>query len=753
MATAAAAQLTLSTATSSRTQTIANIATETISQADDDDPFGTSTPIGISSQQQSNLRNFTGRATPPVPPGLEGLGQVPPGQPESQSEPPAGNRSEIRPAVPASLSKHALTQGKTSASRKSSMVSATSRPVTPLSKAPVAEQKKPAVQEEFAKVVTEEEKLVDTAKAVAASTVPSVATPKKPAVVDPSKSAETPVSEKAQPKPDAKNTPTAKLPPGPQATPVATPIKWGPTAAPAEKPKAAQTSAQDSTQTTADGSKRKHPGKIDITAAVNQPAEASRPALIETPVKSQRSGTPSVPSRPVSPGSNADASTKRRAHTIRLVTTPQVEKAPVLMTPLAAAVAKIPSRNPSIASANPPGTPSSEHISDSMSLASTSISRPASPPPGGRVGSAPVRTKTKNQVKKERQERAKAIEEEKKLALETDEQAADSTVQEAITSRKKKAKKPAAAPKPKPKQEPSRPASPAEKQPEPEAQSTPPIPVAKESPKPEKQDKSAPAVPQEDGSPAELITEMRSTFDFLSKAFDVFFRPLAQTNNHYKPSQPITSADLDLDRPFERNPDAPLYPDELKRMLKNSELFRYGGNDNRIWSQGCVTPHGAHLRYLEAELEERYGLLERDVRALPPQMVFHADKTRRYNGVNVHEELPSVDLEAMRRDLESGGVRTREANAMEKAVEEGSKKGSFLVGNAEQYINEFVMPVVRDGRAQEREGRDGEEQAGKKMGLEELEKALVQARKAAEEKEAALRKVIKKNRKMMGFAH
>ena len=86
---------------------------------------------------------------------------------------------------------------------------------------------------------------------------------------------------------------------------------------------------------------------------------------------------------------------------------------------------------------------------------------------------------------------------------------------------------------------------------------------------------------------------------------------------------------------------------------------------------------------------------------------------------------------------------------MEKAVEEGSKKGSFLVGNAEGYINEFVMPVnsMRNGH-EEREDLDLV-----KKSLDELERLWGDARRVAEEKEGQVRKVIKRNRKLAGLAH
>ncbi|KFY42109.1 hypothetical protein V494_02587 [Pseudogymnoascus sp. VKM F-4513 (FW-928)] len=85
-----------------------------------------------------------------------------------------------------------------------------------------------------------------------------------------------------------------------------------------------------------------------------------------------------------------------------------------------------------------PGTPASEIISDNASLTSASLSRPSSPPPT-RVGSAPVRTTTKSQQKKQRREAMKG-----KEKIEIDAAVVESPEAEEIApimGRKKKQKK------------------------------------------------------------------------------------------------------------------------------------------------------------------------------------------------------------------------------------------------------------------------------------------------------------------------
>ncbi|KAF2149546.1 hypothetical protein K461DRAFT_48365 [Myriangium duriaei CBS 260.36] len=424
--------------------------------------------------------------------------------------------------------------------------------------------------------------------------------------------------------------------------------------------------------------------------------------VTETPSRTQspgqsRAGTPSV-SRPVSPGSVADIPAKKRAHTIRLVSTPKPEAAPVITFPTA--VSKLPSRNPSIASAHPPGTPTSEHISDTVSLTSATVSRPASPPPagGGIVGSAAVRNKTKSQMKKERQERAKAIEEEKKQEQEP---ASEEPAQEAITSRKKKSKKPSAAPKPKPKVESVVPSpsigTPQEDTEKPLAETAAPAPApASKEATPEPPSAPQPSEPPTpaDISPATLISQLCSDSKLFSSCLETFLRPLTQTQAAYKPTTPITPADIPLDRPFKRFPDLNLGPEQLAPMLTSGEPLKYGSDSAGVWSHGCITPAGAHLRHLEQELEERFLALERSERGRPREGKFNYFPSFLTQGeagrLEGEWELPRIDIDAVR---SGGGERQRENNAMEKAVEEGSKKGSFLVGSAESYIDSFVLPV------------------------------------------------------------
>ena len=204
--------------------------------------------------------------------------------------------------------------------------------------------------------------------------------------------------------------------------------------------------------------KRQRPGKLDITAAkdaskrdvelVMSSVDHVTPA---TPTKSVRNNVAGI-SQPGTPGTAVSQSSASPLHrqapprTIRVVQTPKAEtpsQPPPLPTTstLVGIMNHRLSRQPSFGSLYQPDTPANETVSDNMSLTSTSVSRPGSPPIG-KVGSAPIRFNTKSQQKKERQARARQIEE----SRQTEESTASTTVldepvQAPIVGRKKKTKK------------------------------------------------------------------------------------------------------------------------------------------------------------------------------------------------------------------------------------------------------------------------------------------------------------------------
>ncbi|KAI7269952.1 hypothetical protein KC335_g6005 [Hortaea werneckii] len=189
----------------------------------------------------------------------------------------------------------------------------------------------------------------------------------------------------------------------------------------------------------------------------------------------------------------------------------------------------------------------------------------------------------------------------------------------------------------------------------------------------------------------------------------------------------------------------------------------YGGEGGRMWDRGMVTGSGAHLRALTEELETRFMDLERALRDMPDELRFHPSKPQN------ETPFPSIDLEALRRQFENAGGRG--VSVMEQMVQDGStmKKGAFLVDEASKYINEFVMPPVtpppsasggNGGNA--RVAQAGVAATGGTQGAENVaaaqhaspditERQLHEAKRVADEKENALKKVIKKNKRLLGL--
>lgn len=588
-----------------------------------------------------------------------------------------------------------------------------------------------------------------------------------------------------------------------------------------EKAAAASQSKQEDPKP--EGSKRKHPGKLDITAAVGTPDAAtaasqvekshakSSPAAASTPKKGQPASNANTPgiSRPSSPGASSPA-VRHAPKTLRVVQTPKTEEAPpqppvaqpALPTPSAVPAAfKMPSRQPSIASMNPPETPSSEHISDNVSMTSASLSRANSPPPGGKVGSAPVRAKTKNQMKKDRQERAKAIEEERLRMAEEEKEKnkADEAAQqqEAIVSRKKKTKKEK---EPKAKAKAREPTGTADTTP---TASRPPSPglkpspveavkeevVVQESTTPPKTPTQAPAVqppaerpaspPTPSLTPATIMEELKALDPAMQKCIEAILRTPQQSPN-VKAPHPITAQDIS-------NPvNSAFWNGDFKVSLTKNEVdallreaapavhYSSGGNTSS-WGRGVVTPSGAHLRALTEELEQRFLDLEKHMRSLPEELRFHTGKPQNELG------FPALDLETMKRAFlerqqlhgrggawgKTGGESGRGVSVMEQMVQDGgAKKGAFLVDEAQRYINEFVMPPATStgtanvssgaaGMVGQVEGGAPDEatRAGAAAAVRSGvgERQMADAKRVGEERENALRKVIKKNKKLLGL--
>ncbi|OBT99932.2 transcriptional repressor proteinral negative regulator of transcription subunit 4 [Pseudogymnoascus verrucosus] len=160
--------------------------------------------------------------------------------------------------------------------------------------------------------------------------------------------------------------------------------------------------------------KKSTPGILNISV----PAQPSTKEVAdkEPPANAavQSSAFPPLP--PSTPATSSGSSVPKGPKSIRVVPTRTESPAISAAQPLSAisnySATISGSRQASISSNSRferPGTPASEIISDTASLTSASLSRPSSPPPT-RVGSAPVRTTTKSQQKKQRREAMKGKE-------------------------------------------------------------------------------------------------------------------------------------------------------------------------------------------------------------------------------------------------------------------------------------------------------------------------------------------------------
>ncbi|KAM3415384.1 hypothetical protein BST61_g8911 [Cercospora zeina] len=534
-----------------------------------------------------------------------------------------------------------------------------------------------------------------------------------------------------------------------------------------------------------DITKRKHPGKLDISAAVNNDAHAT-----STSSNAEAQSVQKVQPVPLSAGGSTSSAAKpaespmaspafRSApRTLRVVQTPKTE-APAGGLPSAPSMAsvvaahKLPSRKPSVASINFPGTPSSEQVSmsDNISVESTSQSRANSPPlaASGKVGSAPVRAKTKSQQKKERQERAKAMEEIKSKGSDPIVPLPEELVVEAIQSRKKKTKKekevhpkpknaatvattdttPTASRTPSPRRKTTKEALAPPEATVSEPKLSTPVGVGAQAQAPHSTSvPSPPATPTL--TPAQLIAELKASAPQIQRCIDSLFR--VSNSRDFKTHQNVSHKDLlnnwQTDLKFNLN------KNDVEALLTGKvPAIYYGGDEGHVFDRGMIAPSGANLRALTKELETRFLELERALREMPEESRFRPSKPQ--NDL----KLPAIDLEAVKRQYENGSGRG--PSVMEQMVQDGAtlKKGAFLVDEASKYINEFVMPPVTPPPSAAMQTRaHASAPAGQGSAMEQnvpsaevAERQLRDAQKNAEERENALRKVVKKNKKLLGL--
>jgi CCR4-NOT transcription complex subunit 4 len=382
--------------------------------------------------------------------------------------------------------------------------------------------------------------------------------------------------------------------------------------------------------------KRQPPGKLDIKAAMQTPAIEQSPGSsshkVDTQTKSVRA-TPvtSTPPFPASPATVATGSPIKRSvapRTLRVVPTPKTEVPPPLSAtsapsmPQISTVDKLRSRQASIASVNLPGTPISEIISDTASVTSTSMSRANSPPPiGGKVGTAPVRKKTKSQARKDRQERKRQLDEE----TVGDENKSDvEIVQDPIVGRMKKTKKPATILKPAAAATKSQPVAPKPVTIE-EDRSDIPATAAKPG---QSAKTSATATPDPEQTPEPrdkrehnaqtILADLQKTGELLASTLE-FFKPLSSSLTNASRTTPATAAS--------GPPDLKIHFSEadLEAIAKKKPV-RLTGHDGRPDSRTLITPNGKFFWGLSEELEEKALQLEKQIEELRGHARFHPRK-------------------------------------------------------------------------------------------------------------------------------
>jgi hypothetical protein len=437
--------------------------------------------------------------------------------------------------------------------------------------------------------------------------------------------------------------------------------------------------------------KRQHPGKLDIAAATKltemEQSPVASSSKTDTQPRSMRAATlTSNSSVPPSPAATSTGSPIKRStgpRTLRVMPTPKTESTPILpivSTPAPLympTVDKLRSRQASIASVNQPGTPASEFISDTASLTSASISRASSPPLiGSRIGSAPVRKKTKSQVKKERQDRARQIQEEQLLVMEEQERSDAEAVQAPIMGRKKKAKKPAAA-KSKPtlvsvKNLPSspKPAKVEEEEedeeegeeldvkavPEPPSMKATPRKVSTSSPQSPQRAQNSPLFEststfrqsKEKPQPTaqSIIADLQRTGDLLASTLE-FFKPLSSSLAHASRTSQAQAISTDT-----TPPDLKIHFSEADLdALAKKKPVRINGQDGKPDSRTLITPQGKFFWGLTPELEEKALELEKHIEELKGSARFRPRKVSAHQHHHTHMHSHNIQPHAQSKDV------------------------------------------------------------------------------------------------------
>ncbi|KAF4153877.1 hypothetical protein CNMCM8927_009191 [Aspergillus lentulus] len=403
------------------------------------------------------------------------------------------------------------------------------------------------------------------------------------------------------------------------------------------------------------------------TSKAESPAQIAPPSYVAAPVSAVGS-RPNTPMTGVSRAS--DSSAPRQPRVLRVVDTPKTETPPPASTsqfaPSLPTTLKIRSRRPSISSLSRPDTPG-DLGSEADLYTSASASRANSPPASSRIGSAPVRSITKSQAKKERRQKAKEAEAKKQEVSAVPEE----PVQAPIIGRKRKTKKTSTSnaeasntstdntPEPTKVSQPS-PQDVAEKvEPKLEEakknkQEKPPKPhIEEKQPVSEKK----PAEPWRSKNTLEQLIKdseqngvsIKDLFLERTSPLQVLLAQLHKAgqldlNNHplFNPSNlsqrfdmKCTSDDYELlKQPIELT-------EEHRKALLRGEPVRLHSSSSQLKDRCLITPRGCVLHHLSPEEEDRYLALEKSIgwaidsfQEYPAAFITEPDVTNRGGGLD-----------------------------------------------------------------------------------------------------------------------
>lgn len=383
---------------------------------------------------------------------------------------------------------------------------------------------------------------------------------------------------------------------------------------------------------------RTKPMKLDLSFTTSPAAE---PPKAEPPYQLPAQAPPAAgTSRPNTPQTSASRMTEspapRQPRVLRVIDTPKAETPPPMSATQSVATfsmaGKARSRRPSVSSQSRSDTPG-DVGSEADLYTSTSASRANSPPASSRIGSAPVRSITKSQLKKDRKQKAKEAEAKQQEATPVTEE----PVQAPIMGRKRKTKKaPAESPHPPPdsapaatkpsvtatadddeKSEPKK-SQPAEVAPK-ETKPAPEVKVPAEQKKPEVwRTKNTVEQLLKDSessgtSVKELFSERTSPLQALlsqlhrSGALDLHNHPLFNPSNlNQRFDMKCTSDDYEeLKQPIELT-------EQHRKALLRGEPIRMGA-DVSIKDRCLISPRGCILHHLSPEEEDQYLALEKSI--------------------------------------------------------------------------------------------------------------------------------------------